>query len=150
MQQSPHWLQIYPQNCPFPFDDYNPRLIHPFLDRPNSPPQTASGSNQPFRQKLPEYTLRSDRQTDRQMVQANVPYHARSASYANRERRAKNDIVMVKKSTDQKRLVTMHDLYTQYDTTKLTMNLYIARQPRWKPWGAVSCSLRCSLTTSVQ
>ena len=40
--------QIHPQNCPFPFDDHHPNLIHPFLDRLLSPTQTAAGSNQPF------------------------------------------------------------------------------------------------------
>jgi len=40
---------------------------------------------------LPQYTLRTDRPTDRQRDgQANVPYHKRSARYADRERRAKN------------------------------------------------------------
>jgi len=33
---------------PFPFDDHHPHLIHQSLDRPHSPSQTASGSNQPF------------------------------------------------------------------------------------------------------
>jgi len=40
--------QIHPQNCPFPFDDHHPHLIHLFLDRPLSPPQTAFRSTQPF------------------------------------------------------------------------------------------------------
>jgi len=40
--------QIHPQNCLFPCDDHHPYLIHPFLDRPLSPSQTASGSIQPF------------------------------------------------------------------------------------------------------
>jgi len=31
-----------------PFDDDHPNLIHPSLDRAHSPPQTASGSSQPF------------------------------------------------------------------------------------------------------
>jgi len=51
-QQSPHWLQWdtanSPPNCPFPFDDHHQNLIHPYRARPHSPPQTASGSNQPF------------------------------------------------------------------------------------------------------
>jgi len=38
MQQSPHWLHgtshIYPHNCPFPFDDNHPYLIHPFSTNP--------------------------------------------------------------------------------------------------------------------
>ena len=34
-------------NCPFPFDDHHQYLIHPYRARPHSPPQTASGSNQP-------------------------------------------------------------------------------------------------------
>jgi len=41
-------LNIYPQNCPFPFDDLHPNLIHPSLDRPHLIPQTASRSNQLF------------------------------------------------------------------------------------------------------
>ena len=40
--------QIHPQNCPFSFDDHHLHLIHPSFDRSLSPPQTASGSNQPF------------------------------------------------------------------------------------------------------
>jgi len=39
---------ISPQNCPFPFDDHHSHLIHPSLHRSHSPPQNASGSNQPF------------------------------------------------------------------------------------------------------
>jgi len=53
--------QINCQNCPFPFDDHHPYLIHPSLDRQHSPPQTASGRNQPFCHN----TL--SRQTDRQI-----------------------------------------------------------------------------------
>jgi len=45
---SPHWLQRdvpnSSQNRPF----LPPHLIHPSLDRPHSPSQTASGSNRPF------------------------------------------------------------------------------------------------------
>ena len=37
-----------PQSSPFPFDDHHLRLINLSLDRPQSPSQTASGSNQPF------------------------------------------------------------------------------------------------------
>jgi len=33
---------------PVPFDDHHQNLIHPYRARPHSPPQTASGSNQPF------------------------------------------------------------------------------------------------------
>ena len=40
--------QIHTPNCPFPFDDHHQNLIHPYRYRPHSPPQTASGSNQPF------------------------------------------------------------------------------------------------------
>jgi len=50
--QRPHWLQWdtpnLPTKLPIPFDDHHPHLIHPSLDRSHSPPQTASGSNQPF------------------------------------------------------------------------------------------------------
>ena len=50
--QSPHWLQWDAPNSPpklhLPFDDHHPHLIHPSLDRPHAPPQTASGSNQQF------------------------------------------------------------------------------------------------------
>jgi len=37
-----------PPNCPLPFNDHHRNLIHPYRARPHSPPQTASGSNQPF------------------------------------------------------------------------------------------------------
>jgi len=40
--------QIHSPNCPFPFDDHHQNLIHPYQVRPHSPPQTASGCNQPF------------------------------------------------------------------------------------------------------
>ena len=39
--------QIHPPNFPFPFDDHHQNLIHPYRARPHSPPETASGSNQP-------------------------------------------------------------------------------------------------------
>jgi len=39
---------IYPQNCPFPWDDLNPDLICDSLDAPNPPSKTASRSNQLF------------------------------------------------------------------------------------------------------
>jgi len=52
MPQRPHWLQWdashLPQHCSFSFDDLHLHLIHPFLDRPNSPPQTTSRFTQPF------------------------------------------------------------------------------------------------------
>jgi len=40
--------QIHSQNCSFPFDDQYFHLIHASLNQLYSPPQTASGSNQPF------------------------------------------------------------------------------------------------------
>jgi len=40
--------QLHPQNCPFPFGDNHPHLIHLSLKQPHLPPQTTSGSNQPF------------------------------------------------------------------------------------------------------
>jgi len=56
--------QIHPQNCPFPFNNHHPYLIHPSLDRPHSPPQTASRSNQLFcHNTLSGHT---HKQTDRQ------------------------------------------------------------------------------------
>ena len=71
-----------------PFPRWSPtNLIHPSLDWPHSPPQTAHGSNQPFCHN----TLCGP--TDRwvyPMVQANVLYHERSARYADRERHANN------------------------------------------------------------
>ena len=61
------------RNSPFPLRHVDPHLIHQCLGPSHSPPQMASGSNQPFRHNtLCGYT---DRQTDRQMVQANVLYH---------------------------------------------------------------------------
>ena len=53
-QQSPHGIgyngmsQIYPQNCPFLFDDHHHYLIHPLLDQPHSPSQKAPGYNSRF------------------------------------------------------------------------------------------------------
>jgi len=57
--------QIHPQNCPFPFDDHHIHLIHPSVDRPHSPSQTASGSNQQFCHNT--LSGETDRQTDRQI-----------------------------------------------------------------------------------
>jgi len=54
--------QIHPQNCPSP-STTTTHLIHPSLDRPHSPPQTASGSNHPFRHNT--LYRQTDRQTDR-------------------------------------------------------------------------------------
>jgi len=47
---------------PLPFDDLYPRLIYSFLDRPHSPPQTVSRSNQPFCHSTP--SGQTDGQTD--------------------------------------------------------------------------------------
>ena len=62
--------QIHPQNCPFPFDDHHPHLIHPSLDRPLSSPQTASGSNQPF---CHNTLLRTDRWGTRMFCTISAP-----------------------------------------------------------------------------
>jgi len=44
-----NWMpHIYPQNCPFPFDDHHLHLLHASFDRPHSPSQMASRSTQPF------------------------------------------------------------------------------------------------------
>ena len=57
-RDAPHLLT----KMPLPFDDL-PHLIHPSLDRPYSPTQTASRSNQPF---CHSTTFgQSDRQTER-------------------------------------------------------------------------------------
>ena len=65
--QRPHWLQWdaprLPQNCPFP-STISTTISHPSLDRPISPPQTATRSNQPFFHHSP--TGLTDRPTDRQ------------------------------------------------------------------------------------
>jgi len=77
--------QIHPQNCPFPFDDHHPHLIHPSFDRPHSPSQTASGSNQPFCHSR-AYTF-PDRQTDR-WNRRHGQHEERDARCADRKRRA--------------------------------------------------------------
>ena len=51
--------KVHPQNCPF--DDHHPHLIHPSLDRPRSPFQTASRSNQPFCHSRPTLSGQTDR-----------------------------------------------------------------------------------------
>ena len=60
-QQRPRWLQwdaqIHLKNCSFPFDDHHPHQMHPSLDRPHSPSQTASGSNQPFCHSTPPWSV---------------------------------------------------------------------------------------------
>ena len=64
-----------PPKLSLPFDDHHPHLIHPSLDRPHSPPKTASRSNQPFCQS----TLcgQTDRPTDRP-GECSVPWALRS------------------------------------------------------------------------
>jgi len=57
--------QIHPENCPFPVDNRHQNLINSFLDRPLSPPQMASGSNQPFCHN----SLCADRPTNRWPIQ---------------------------------------------------------------------------------
>ena len=75
-------LRIYLQNSPFPFDHHHPDLIHPSLDRPLSPSQTASGSIQPFA------TIHfADGPTDRWFRQMFRTMSA-LARYADKERRA--------------------------------------------------------------
>jgi len=53
---------IHPQNCPFPFDDLQPHLIHQSLDQPHSSFQMMSRSNQQFFHNSP--TRQTDRMTD--------------------------------------------------------------------------------------
>ena len=50
--------RIHPHNCPVPFDDHQPHLIHSSLDRPHCI-QIQSAV-------LPQYTFQTNRQTDRQ------------------------------------------------------------------------------------
>jgi len=61
-----HRLQLdaphLPRKFPFLFDVFYPRLIHSSLDRPHSPSQTVSRSNQPFCHSTP--SGQTDRQTD--------------------------------------------------------------------------------------
>ena len=71
-QQSPLVTMGRPKitpNCPFAFDDNYPiKYTHPSTDRPHSPLQTASGSNQPFYHSTlsGQTDGRTDGQTDRQ------------------------------------------------------------------------------------
>jgi len=72
----------------FPLGHVNP-VIHPSLDRPHSPPQTASGSNQPFCDNT--FSGLTDRQTDRQMGKATIVYQERLCSRSkDSDRHAKN------------------------------------------------------------
>ena len=63
-QQGPHWLEWgapnSPPKLPLTLGRSSPHLIHPSLDRPHSPSQTESESNQPF------YHSTHSGQTDRQ------------------------------------------------------------------------------------
>jgi len=52
-----------PRNRSFHFDDHYPHLIHPSLDRPTHHPNGIRIQSAV----LPQYTFRTDRQTDRQM-----------------------------------------------------------------------------------
>jgi len=54
--------QIHPK-LPLSFENYHPHLIHPSLERPHSPSQTASGSTQLFCHNT--LSGQTDRQTDR-------------------------------------------------------------------------------------
>ena len=79
-------------NCPFPFDNHHSNLIHPFLNRPHSPSQTASGSNQPFchstlsgpTDRLTDTHTQTDRWARRQVSRISA-----CACYIDRERRDK-------------------------------------------------------------
>jgi len=71
--------RLTPQNCPFPFDDHHQNLICPHRARPQSPPQTASRSNQPC---CHCWDVRTDRWDKRK-------FNHMSASLC-RERRANN------------------------------------------------------------
>ena len=57
---------------PLPLGDLQPHLIHPSLDRPRSPSQTACQSSWPFFHN--SSAGQTDRQTDRQMAQATGLY----------------------------------------------------------------------------
>ena len=67
-QQSSHCLQWdspnSPQNCLFLSDDHHSHLIHPSIDRPHSPSQTASRSIQPFCHSTLFGPTHTDTQTD--------------------------------------------------------------------------------------
>jgi len=55
-------------NCPFPFDDYNPHLIHPSIDRPRSIPKRHPDPISRFATvHFPDTHRQADRLTDRQM-----------------------------------------------------------------------------------
>ena len=60
-------------NCPFPFDDHHQNLIHPWSMTPLTTPNGI-----PIHSRiLPLLTC-----ADRQMAQANVPYHQRFTQYS--------------------------------------------------------------------
>jgi len=56
-------LNLPPNNCPFSFNVHHRHLIHPSLNRPHTPSQTASRSTQPFFHNI--LSRQTDRQTDR-------------------------------------------------------------------------------------
>ena len=58
-----------PPETAIPLGYVDPCLIHPSLDRPHSPSQTASGSNQPFCHNTisGQTSTQTDTQSDRQM-----------------------------------------------------------------------------------
>jgi len=74
--------QIHPPNCPFPFDDHHQNLMHPYRARLHSPPQMASGSNQPCCHCSRVRTDRWDKQKFNHMSMMSAPLY--------RERRANN------------------------------------------------------------
>ena len=87
--QSPH---TFTPKLPFPFNNQHPHLIHPSLDRPHPPSQTASGSNQPFYHNILYGQI--DRQTDRTadgIGDKCVP-RALTLYYTDRERSANNNM----------------------------------------------------------
>ena len=66
MPRSPLWLQwdapYLPPKLPLPFDDLHPHLIHPPLDTPLTTPNGIQIQSAVF----PQFTHRTDRQTNRQ------------------------------------------------------------------------------------
>jgi len=85
--------QIHPQNCLFPSTITH--LIHPSLDRPHLPSQTASGSNQPFCHST--LSGPTDRPTDRhtqtdRWARRHVYTISAYARYIDRERCANNKL----------------------------------------------------------
>jgi len=111
-------IHVPKQNRPFPFVHVYPRIIHPFLDRPHSPSQTASRSTQPFcHNTLSGHTHTQTNRWDRRRVSKKSAY----ARYSDRERRTKHAITIPQTLKETRNMCSRIDVQQQQHTSRITM-----------------------------